>query len=153
MGPFRQISVSTAGVLRHVSSFGSFYLAWGHAEDVFSGVVQQFCLSSFFLFYSWFNKWAFPRDVGIFLSGFKFVMVRVNDLVIVGGTNNFYGVDETEGEVRCTPTHPGCFYAFINLSNSFIFSKVSGKLRSLSLELPLSFYPRPSISISHQPSF
>lgn len=61
---------------------------------------------------------AFPRDVGIFLGvgeELNFVRVSVNDLVIVEETNHSFGEDETEVEVRCNPTHPGCFYAFSNL--------------------------------------
>lgn len=76
-----------------------------------------------FLLLIW--QMGFSKRCGYLLRGFNFVRVRINDLVIVEGTNHFFGEDETKDVVRYTPTHPGCFYAFSNLSNSFIFSNFS----------------------------
>lgn len=50
--------------------------------------------------------------------GFTFVRVRVNDLVTGGRVNLFFGEDGTWDEGYCTPTGPGCFFEFSNLSNS-----------------------------------
>lgn len=68
----------------------------------------------------------FLPNVDTVLSGWvNLVDVRVNDLVTGRGAELFFGEDGMEAEGRCTLNGAGCFLAFSNHSNYFIFSNFS----------------------------